>query len=147
MKKGILIGLAVSFMMIFNASVFAADTKKVVLQVSDANPATWTQVLNVATNLQKAYGLAGVDVEIVAFGYGLKMLIPNAKDKEVSKIQSRIDGLAANQVKFDACATTIAGMTKKTGHAPVLNKNAVVVKGGILQIIDLSEKGYVVVRP
>jgi len=147
MKKSLWTGLVVAALMLVNASVFAADTKKVVLQVSDGNVATFNQALNVATNLQKAYGLPNVDVEIVAFGYGLKMLVPNAKDKEITKIQSRIDGLAQNQVRFSACETTMKGMAKKTGKMPVLNKNAVVVSGGILRLVELSEKGYVIVRP
>ena len=42
--------------------------QKVVLQISDADPTKQTLVLNVASNLVKAYGQDKVDVEIVAFG-------------------------------------------------------------------------------
>jgi intracellular sulfur oxidation DsrE/DsrF family protein len=158
MKKSLWTGLLASALMLLNTSVFAAGDHKFVLQVSDGNPATFTQVLNVAGNLQKAYGLPNVEVEIVAFGYGLNMLIPKkAKDKTKKEmdaakaqevIQQRIDGLAANQVAFAACETTIKGMTKKLGHAPALNKNAVIAKGGgIVRIAELVGKGYILVRP
>jgi intracellular sulfur oxidation DsrE/DsrF family protein len=48
--------------------------KKVVLQVSDDDASKQTLVLNVASNLIKHYGPNRVDVEIVAFGSGLRLL-------------------------------------------------------------------------
>lgn len=158
MKKSLWAGLLVSALMLLNTSVFAAGDHKFVLQVSDGNPATFTQVLNVAGNLQKAYGLPNVEIEIVAFGYGLNMLIAQkaksdskedmAAAKASAVIQDRINGLAANQVQFAACETTIKGMTKKMGKAPVLNKNAVIAKGGgIVRIAELVGEGYTLVRP
>jgi len=147
MKKSLWTGLVVAALMLVNASVFAADTKKVVLQISDADIGKQNLVLNVANNLQKTYGLAGVDIEIVAFGPGLKLLIPNAKDKEATKVQGRIDGLAANQVKFAACGNTMKNMAKKSGKEPKLNKNAKVVEAGAVRIIELQEKGYTLIRP
>ena len=49
-------------------------SKKVVLQISDPNPFKQTLVLNVANNIIKEYGVDNVDVEIVAFGVGLRLL-------------------------------------------------------------------------
>ena len=54
---------------------------KVVLQISDADPTKQTLVLNVANNLMKAYGSPDkVDVEIVAFGPGLRLQQHHQKD-------------------------------------------------------------------
>jgi ABC-type proline/glycine betaine transport system substrate-binding protein len=47
---------------------------KFVLQISDMDPSKQTLVLNVASNILKAYGQDQVDVEIVAFGPGLRLL-------------------------------------------------------------------------
>ena len=147
MKKYLLTGVMVVALAIVNSVAFAAADKKIVLQLSDGDIAKQNLVLNVATNLQKTYGLANVEVEIVAFGPGLKLLIPNAKDKDVTKVQSRINGLAANQIRFSACGNTMKKMAKKSGKEPVLNTNAKVVDAGAVRIVDLVGQGYVLIRP
>ena len=147
MKKGILFGLAVSAMMMFNASVFAGGDHKIVLQLSDADVGKQNLVLNVAKNLQKHYGLADSTIEVVAFGPGLNLLVHNPKSKDEMKVENRVNGLAANNIRFSACGNTIKGLTKKTGHKPVLNKNAVVVGAGAARIADLVSQGYVLLRP
>ena len=147
MKKGILFGLAVSAMMLFNASVFAAGEHKIVLQLSDADVAKQNLVLNVAGNLQKHYGLADSQIEVVAFGPGLKLLIDNPKDKAEMKVGNRVNGLAANNIRFSACGNTLNKMTKKLGHKPKLNKNSVVVEAGAARIADLVSQGYILLRP
>ena len=48
--------------------------ERIVLQISDPNPFKQTLVLNVASNLIKHYGQDKVDVEIVAFGPGLRLM-------------------------------------------------------------------------
>ena len=148
MKKGILFGLAVSAMMLFNASAFAAGDHKVVLQISDADVAKQNLVLNVATNLQKTWGLANSDIEIVAFGPGMKLLVHNPKDKAEMKVEGRVNGLAANNIRFSACQNTINAMTKKAGgKKPVVNSKATVVPAGAARIAELVGQGYVLIRP
>ena len=61
---------------------------KVVLQISDADPTKQTLVLNVASNLMKAYGGPDkVDVEIVAFGPGLRLMFNFETDSDVLFLQ------------------------------------------------------------
>ena len=116
--------------------------KRIVLQISDNNPFKQTLVLNVANNLIKHYGSDKVDVEIVAFGPGLRLLFENNSNL------NRIKALAENNdVQFSACKNTIANMGKKLGHAPVLNKHAVPVSAGVVRIIDLVSKGYQLIKP
>lgn len=117
-----------------------ADTK-VVLQISDPNPFKQTMVLNVASNLIKAYGQDSVDVEIVAFGPGLRLLFADNANK------GRVASLAGAGVTFSACANTTKKMTKILGHKPALNSNAVTVSAGVVRIIDLVKKGYTLVKP
>jgi len=114
----------------------------IVLQISDADPAKQTLVLNVANNLIKAYGGPDkVDIEIVAFGPGLRLLFAdNTND-------GRITGLADNGVRFAACGNTIAKMTELLGEKPEINNNASVVPGGAARIIELVEKGYTLIKP
>ena len=127
--------------------VQAAEDKKpfaeerIVLQISDPNPFKQTLVLNVASNLIKHYGQDKVDVEIVAFGPGLRLLF---KDNVNT---GRIQGLTSSGVTFAACKNTIAGMTKKLGHAPELNSNAVPVSAGVVRIIELENQGFKLIKP
>lgn len=115
---------------------------KLVLQISDDDPGTQTRVLNVAKNMRKAFGHSNIDIEIVAFGPGLKLLFEKNKNKD------RIDGLALGGVNFTACSNTIAGMTRKMGHAPVLHESAISLKRpGVQRIVELVEQGYTLVRP
>ncbi len=123
-------------------SAFAADKeKKIVLQISDGSSETQTLVLNVANNLQQAYGVDNVKIEVVAFSAGLRLLF---KDNENS---NRIAALGQNGVVFSACQNTVKGMTKILGHPPEINKQAVSVPAGIVRIAELSEQGYLLVRP
>jgi hypothetical protein len=131
---------------LFATAASAAEDKpfaehKVVLQISDNDPSKQTLVLNVAGNLLKAYGTDKVDVEIVAFGPGVRLMF----DDNVNK--GRIGGLNAEGVRFAACGNTLTKMTKALGHEPALNPNAVKVGGGIVRILELTGDGYTLVKP
>lgn len=115
--------------------------KRIVLQISDPNPFKQTLVLNVANNLIKHYGQDKVDVEIVAFGPGLRLLMAGNSN------QSRISGLNSSGVQFSACKNTISGFAKKLGHTPELVSQAVPVNAGVVRILDLTAKGYTLVKP
>ena len=115
--------------------------KKVVLQISDADPSKQTLVLNVASNLIKHYGPDKVDVEIVAFGPGLRLMF--ADNVNVG----RIDGLDQSGVRFAACSNTVKKMTKLLGEEPVLNSHAVHVDAVVVRILDLVGQGYTLVKP
>ncbi len=114
---------------------------KIVLQISDPNPFKQTLVLNVANNLIKHYGQDSVEIEIVAFGPGLRLLFAENANK------GRISALAGAGVTFSACANTTRNMGKKLGHPPALNPKAVTVSAGIVRILDLVKKGYTLVKP
>lgn len=115
--------------------------KKVVLQISDPNPFKQTLVLNVANNLLKHYGTDHVEVEIVAFGPGLRLLFEN------NSHAGRIQSLVANGVQFSACANTIRAMSKQLGQKPMLNEHAVKVSAGVVRILELEEQGYQLIKP
>ena len=114
---------------------------KIVLQISDPNPFKQTLVLNVANNLIKHYGQDSVEIEIVAFGPGLRLLFAENVNK------GRIASLASSGVTFSACANTTRNMGKILGHPPALNSKAVTVSAGIVRIVDLVKEGYTLVKP
>jgi hypothetical protein len=114
---------------------------KVVIQVSTDDARTQTIALNNASNLQKAFGMDNVDVQIVAYGPGLSML--TKKNKHAKRVES----MAMQNVHFNACANTMAKIEKKKGHKPALAKGVVVVPGGVKRITELQEQGYAYIRP
>lgn len=114
---------------------------KYVLHISDMDPSKQELILNNARNVLDAYPPGEVEVEIVAYGPGLRLMFAenvNAK---------RIDSLAQSGVKFSACGNTLDGMAKLLGKKPKLNPSATVVPGGIVRIGELVHQGYIYVKP
>jgi uncharacterized protein len=146
LKSWIAFSLLCLSVLVAGQAMAASDSSKpfaehrIVLQISDPNPFKQTLVLNVANNLLKAYGGPDkVDIEIVAFGPGLRLLFADNT--------GRIQGLADNGVRFAACNNTLTNMTKILGSKPALNKHAVVVSAGVVRIIELVDEGYTLVKP
>jgi len=115
---------------------------RIVLQITEADPARQTLVLNVANNLINHYGADNVDVEIVAFGPGLNLLF--AGNDNTGRIDSLVDNAG---VRFAACENTIAAVTRMRGAAPELNPKAQHVNAGVVRIMDLTANGYTLIRP
>ena len=115
--------------------------QKLVLQISDMDPDKQTLVLNVASNFIKHYGPDRSDVEIVAFGPGLRLLFAENSNA------GRIEGLTQSGVRFAACGNTLTKMTETLGSEPALNPHATVVPGGIVRIKELADQGYLLVKP
>jgi len=134
------------FALVMPQVVMAQDEKpfaehKFVLQISDMDPSKQTLVLNVAGNILKAYGPDQVDVEIVAFGPGLRLLFEGNSNSD------RIDGLVSSGVRFFACQNTIDNMSKTLGEPIKVNKHAKSGKGGIVRIKELVDQGYMLAKP
>lgn len=115
--------------------------QKFVLQISDMDPSKQTLVLNVAGNILKAYGQDQADIEIVAFGPGLRLLF------EENSNSGRIDGLVSSGVRFFACENTINNMSATLGEPIKVNAHASSGKGGIVRIKELTDQGYLLVKP
>lgn len=142
------IGSALLLLIAFSAPQFALAQEekafaehKFVLQISDMDPFKQTLVLNVANNILKAYGTDQVDVEIVAFGPGLRLLF------EENANAGRIDGLVQSGVRFFACQNTINNMSNTLGREVRINTHASSGKGGIVRIKELVDQGYMLAKP
>lgn len=111
-----------------------------VLQLSDRDPAKQALVLSVANNLLKAYGPDKIAIEVVAFGPGIDLLRAQSPNRE------RVDSLIAQGVRFDICMNTVDTLEREGKHVDI-NPKAVKVQVGVKQILQLTEKGYTLVRP
>lgn len=116
--------------------------KKVVLQISDADPGKQTLVLNVAGNIAKAFGPDNVDIEIVAFGPGVRLMFDDNHNK--GRINSLTD---SSGVRFAACGNTLKKMTQILGEKPAINANVTEVPGGAVRIMELVSDGYILLKP
>jgi hypothetical protein len=141
MKKmtGALLGGALLLGALAMPAVSAADDKaKLVIQVSENDPALWNLALNNAKNIQKDIGKDKVDLEIVAYGPGINML------KAESEVANRVDEAIGSGVQVMACENTMRNqklskddMNAKVGYVP----------SGVVEIMQRQQHGYAYLRP
>lgn len=151
--SGILIYLLAVFA--FPLAVFSADKddkpfaeQHVILQVSDADPAKYTAVLDIANNLIKHYqGPDFVDIEIIAFGKGVQMYFAQNNVSEVNANSSRISSLRDNGVRFYVCLNTIDSIQRSTGKRPVLLEGIEGVQTGVAFMLEEIQAGYTHIHP
>jgi intracellular sulfur oxidation DsrE/DsrF family protein len=116
----------------------AGARPSVVVQVSDGDPKTWSQALNVVRNVQNEYGMDKVDVELVVFGNGIGLLEKN------SPLASRISETTVAGTRVLMCENTMRGHKKsREDMLPDIGY----VKAGVIEIIEKSKQGWAVVRP
>jgi intracellular sulfur oxidation DsrE/DsrF family protein len=120
----------------------AADKPKakerVVLQVSDDNPRTWNQALNVIENLQQTYGKENIHIKLVAFGLGIGILKFDsvAANRVEEALQSGAQ-LLASEITMGRQKLTRDDMLPKIGYVPA----------GIVEILNRQKEGWSVIRP
>lgn len=115
-----------------------ADRYKVVLQVSDADPAKWNLALNNARNVQEDLGKGNVDVEIVAYGPGLSML------KSESKVADRLAQALDSNIGLMACENTMRNtkVTKADMYSGIRYVDA-----GVVHLMKRQREGWAYIRP
>lgn len=128
------------------ATAQAAEPHKLALQISDNDPAKMNAVLNVAVNVSKYYSdkAEEVEIQIVAFNAGITMLRAD-KSPVLDRLKSFKQGMP--NVSFKACQNTLDTITHSEGKEPPLVENAERVTAGVVTLIELSEKGWTIVRP
>jgi uncharacterized protein len=115
-----------------------APKNRVVMQVSDNDPAKWNLALNNARNLQSDLGAKNVEIEIVAYGPGIGML------KAESVVGNRIGEALGNGVKVSACENTMHG--QKLTKPDMLN-GIDYVPAGVVEIMQKQQQGWAYLRP
>jgi intracellular sulfur oxidation DsrE/DsrF family protein len=115
-----------------------AGRNRIVVQVSDADPAKWNLALNNARNLQTDLGAANVDIEIVAYGPGIGML------KAESLVANRIDEALGAGVKVVACENTMRN--GKLSKDDMLHGIGY-VGAGVVEIMQRQQQGWAYLRP
>jgi uncharacterized protein len=116
----------------------ASQPSKLVIQVSDAEPAKWNLALNNAKNVQEELGAKNVEIEIVAYGPGLGML------KKDAVTSGRVDEANLAGIKVVACENTMRSqkLTKADIHPAASYANS-----GVVEIMQKQAAGWSYVRP
>jgi hypothetical protein len=141
--------LAAAFALVATRALAADKVHRVALQISDDAPEKMNAVLNVAANTARYYAGIGQEIEIriVAFNAGLNMLRTD-RSPVLARLKSISEGLP--NVGFEACANTRENMARSEGKKPEeipIYADARTVPSGVVSLIELSEKGWTIVRP
>jgi intracellular sulfur oxidation DsrE/DsrF family protein len=120
------------------AQAAPAAQNRVVMQVSDNDPAKWNLALNNARNLQADLGTKNVEIEIVAYGPGIGML------KADSVVGNRIGEALGSGVKVAACENTMRG--QKLSKSDMLGGISY-VGAGVVEIMHKQQQGFAYLRP
>ena len=115
-----------------------AARQRLILQVSDADPAKWNLALTNAKMVQLDLGQDKVQIEIIAYGPGLDML------KGESKVADRLAGALDDNVGLIACENT---MTTTRVTKDDMYGGIAYVKTGVAHIMKRQREGWAYVRP
>jgi len=119
---------------------------RVVIQISQNDPAMMNTALNNAENLTQYYKARGetVEIEFVAYGPGLSML-----RSDTSPVKDRLAHMSSSMknVTFSGCGNTMATQSKQESQTVTLLPEAHIVPTGVARIVELQEQGWSYVRP
>jgi len=116
----------------------AAKPMRVVMQISENQPAVWNLALNNIRNVQKELGAKNIEVEVVTYGPGLAML------RDDSTTANRVQEAMATGVRFVACRNTMEN--QKITEAQLI-PGIGYAQAGVIQIIKRQSEGYAYLRP
>lgn len=119
---------------------------RVVIQVTQNDPAVMNMALNNAENLVKLYKDKGepVQIELVAYGAGLNMV-----RNDTSPVKQRLAAISASMknVTFSGCSNTLNAQSKQENKQISLVPEVHIVPAGIARVVELEEQGWTYVRP
>jgi len=130
------------------SSIVVAGEKvhKIAVHVDQNDPRVMNLALNNVVNVNKYYASKGekVEIEVVAYGPGLHMY-----RADTSPVKARVEkmSLEFDNLKFSACGNTHRKMSEKAGKKIKIMSEAQMVPSGVVQLIELQEKGYSYLRP
>jgi len=115
------------------------NPRQIVFSVTEDSLHALDHILSVANNVLKFYGPEKVEMKIVAYSKGIKLLNRHNKATAV-----RVDALMQYDVEFVAC-----GNTMKTLHIKKedLVDGSVVVTAGVVELLESVKAGWIYIKP
>ena len=134
------LGFVMAFAVLTHSAVsMAAQQKaKIVLQVSDNDPAKWNLALNNARNAQDDLGKDNIGIEIVVYGPGIHMLRMEATTA------TRVTQAIKSGISIVACENT---MTDQKSNKADMHDAISYVPAGVIQLMKRQQQGWAYIRP
>jgi len=134
------LGFVMAFAVLTHSAVsMAAQQKaKIVLQVSDNDPAKWNLALNNARNAQDDLGKDNIDIEIVVYGPGIHILRMDATTA------TRVTQAIQSGISIVACENT---MTAQKINKADMHDAISYVPAGVIQLMKRQQQGWAYIRP
>jgi intracellular sulfur oxidation DsrE/DsrF family protein len=138
--RHLMLGFVMAFAVLTHSAVsMAAQQKaKIVLQVSDNDPAKWNLALNNARNAQDDLGKDNIDIEIVVYGPGIHMLQMEATTA------TRVTQAIKSGISIVACENT---MTAQKINKADMHDAISYVPAGVIQLMKRQQQGWAYIRP
>ena len=115
------------------------EPRKIVFSIKSADDEVINHLLSSANNVLKFYGPENVNMRIVAYYHGIKMLLK--KEKKTAK---RVDALMQIDVEFVACENTMR--TKKIDKSELI-EGVEIVTAGIVEMTERVQDGWINIVP
>jgi intracellular sulfur oxidation DsrE/DsrF family protein len=115
------------------------NPRKVVLSLSDRDPAHVNEVLSNIGNIQKFYGADNVQIVLVVYGPGVHSVLKNE-----STVRARISSLIAIGITILACDATLQSLHMTAAD---LITGVRTTPNGIPAIVEFQAAGWYYVRP
>jgi len=135
-----MLGFVMAFAILTHSaeSMAAQQKAKIVLQVSDNDPAKWNLALNNARNAQDDLGKDNIDIEIVVYGPGIHMLRMEATTA------TRVTQAIKSGISIVACENT---MTAQKINKADMHDAISYVPAGVIQLMKRQQQGWAYIRP
>lgn len=115
------------------------DPRKIVIGISEDDPARLNAVLSNIGNIQKFYGIDNVRLVVVGYGPGVRALF-----KTGNPVRARVESFQAIEVEFIACGATLEALNRT--EADLIEK-VETVPNGLPEIVERQLKGWVYLHP
>ena len=115
------------------------NPRQIVFSVTEDSPHALDHILSVANNVLKFYGADNVNMKIVAYSKGLKLLYKN----NIS-IAARVDALMQVDVEFIACGNTMQTYKIKEEN---LVEGSIIVTAGVVELLESVKSGWTYIKP
>jgi hypothetical protein len=115
---------------------------KVVFEVAIDGAEKWEAALRNVENVQKSLGAKTTEIEVVAHGKGVGMLLAKTSTENV-ELKAKLDQLHAAGVIFAACENT---MKREKLDKKDLVELSTTVDSGVSEVIRKQEQGYAYIK-
>jgi intracellular sulfur oxidation DsrE/DsrF family protein len=135
-----IISAGVGLGVVLGADIHGKQPRKhlIVIEVNVEGAENWSGILNNVENVRKTFEGESTDIEIVAHGKGLGLIL-----RTNEALQDRLKKIADAGVRFVACENTMRRMNIKTED---LMPFAETVDSGVAEVVRKQEAGWSYVK-